>query len=337
MSVDRNNSIFNSSDEGESSLNPENSSPGVNSPNTQPKARIYTEEVAQDQAEVHLGVDLGRRLARLEVGNEFNKQKLHNVSQKANNNTEAIAVENARIDDLEAKVISLEARLTSEEKYGLEAKEKIGELELKLLKRDKEISELKEMLAKHKAGLAKQDERFDKLEAENCETRSQFVTLLDTCKTFNEELQSLKKMNFEIKKEFVKEETILKSATKSKDVAKIPLMSQRSNYFSQERVNQAYLPSQEQMNQIYNPNLYNSLNSLPAGPVFYPQVEDPTGLHFYPPGTEADMMYPCGSTHQSHGPDVNTDFSGYYYQWEKGQSLYYKRTFNICKSTIMNN
>jgi len=330
MSVDRNNSIFNSSDEGESSLNPENSSPGVNSPNTQPKARIYTEEVAQDQAEVHLGVDLGRRLARLEVGNEFNKQKLHNVSQKANNNTEAIAVENARIDDLEAKVISLEARLTSEEKYGLEAKEKIGELELKLLKRDKEISELKEMLAKHKAGLAKQDERFDKLEAENCETRSQFVTLLDTCKTFNEELQSLKKMNLEIKKEFVKEST-----TKSKAVSKVPLMSQRSNYFSEEQVNQVYVHKQEQINQIYNnPNQY---NSLPAGPVFYPRVEDPAGLHFYPPGTEADMMYHCGSTHQSHGLDVNPDFSGYYYQWEKGQSLYYKRTFNICKSTIMNN
>jgi len=320
MSVDRNNSIFNSSDEGESSLNPENSPPGVSSPNTQPKARIYPGEVSQDQAEIQLGMDLGRRLARLEVGNEFNKQQLHNVSQKANNNTEAIAVENGRIDDLEAKVISLEARLTSEEKYGLEAKEKIGKLELKLLKRDKEISELKEMLAKQKAELAKHDERFDKLEAENCETSSQFVTLLDTCKTFNEELQSLKKMNFEIKKEFFKEESL--TSAKLKDVTKVPLTSQRSNYISQElvnqtylpkqeRVNQTYLPSQEQMNQIYNPALY---NSLPAGPVFYPQVEDPAGLHFYPPGTEADMMYHCGSTHQSHGLDVNPDFSGYYYQ-----------------------
>jgi len=320
MSVDRNNSIFNSSDEGESSLNPENSPPGVRSPKPQPKAPIYPDEVAQDQAEVQLGVDLGRRLARLEVGNEFNKQQLHNVSQKVNNNTEAIAVENDRIDDLEAKVISLEARLTSEEKYGLEAKEKIGKLELKLLKRDKEISELKEMLAKQKAELAKHDERFDKLEAENCETSSQFVTLLDTCKTFNEELQSLKKMNFEIKKEFFKEESL--TSAKLKDVTKVPLTSQRSNYISQElvnqtylpkqeRVNQTYLPSQEQMNQIYNPALY---NSLPAGPVFYPQVEDPAGLHFYPPGTEADMMYHCGSTHQSHGLDVNPDFSGYYYQ-----------------------
>jgi len=159
----------------------------------------------QDELE-ELGLNLGRRLARLELGNKINKEKLEKIKERCRENEKTRAMENVRVDDLEGKLISMEARLASEEKQGFDAKEKIESLEKSLKIKDKEILELKAILLKADEKRVKEEEKLSKLEEGSGQLTKQFLVLLETCETFNDELQSLKKVNIELKKELKKKE-----------------------------------------------------------------------------------------------------------------------------------
>jgi len=239
MSINENDSIYNSSgNEGESEaiLSP-SSLPGLPSNSSRPLPDMISQSVISSQSkqnfgevdlvgqgsqesELELGLDLGRKLARLELGNELNKEQLGRIKQQCQINEESLVLENSRIDDLDGKVLTMEARLLSEEKQGFDAKEQTGNLEKNLKTNNKEILELREIIAKQITKQAKQEERFCRLEQANCELRSQFVILLETCETFNDELQSLKKMNFDLKKELEKKEN--STVPESKNTSPIP-------------------------------------------------------------------------------------------------------------------
>merc|ERR1719508_718912 len=137
---------------------------------------------SQDRDDLEeLGLNLGRRLARLELGNKINKEKLEKIKERCRENEKTRAMENVRVDDLEGKLISMEARLASEEKQGFDAKEKIESLEKSLKIKDKEILELKAILLKADEKRVKEEEKLSKLEEGSGQFTKQFLVLLETC------------------------------------------------------------------------------------------------------------------------------------------------------------
>merc|ERR1719509_536582 len=178
-------------------------------------------ELVSDDSE--LGIDLGRRLARLELGNELNKEQMEQIKKRCEIKEEMFVMGkplscHSRIDELEEKVVSMETRLSAQEKQGFDMKEKIESLEKNLKKKDNEITVLRDILANQMTERKKDEHRICKQEQASRQLSSQFLTLIDTCKTFNEDIQSLKKTNFEMKRELKKKE---RGATKPKN-ATIP-------------------------------------------------------------------------------------------------------------------
>jgi len=141
-----------------------------------------------------LGADLGRRLARLELGGKQTKEKLEKLEHRNEVVEEAITLEDAKIVDFDSKVISVETRLSSVERQGLKSEAKLAILERKFRSKEDECSQLKVKLEEH-------EKTVSKLGNENKTITAQFVTLLKTCESFQADLESLKKNNSELKNE----------------------------------------------------------------------------------------------------------------------------------------
>merc|ERR1711970_1218083 len=77
---------------------------------------------------------------------------------------------------------------------GFENQSKLENIEKKLQNKHEELTQLRDTMEK-------KDEKLFKLEKENNNILSQFVTLLQTCETFQQDLETLKKSNTELKTE----------------------------------------------------------------------------------------------------------------------------------------
>jgi len=141
-----------------------------------------------------LGADLGKRIAKLELQSKLNKHEMEKIAQRCQVAEEVLSLEDDKIEEVEKKLASVESKLAFTEKQGFE-----NETKLKNVERDLENKQNE--LALMRLALEKKDEQIFKMEKENKNTLSRFLTLLQTCETFQKDLETLKRSNADMKTE----------------------------------------------------------------------------------------------------------------------------------------
>jgi len=319
MSSIEQDSIYNSSNDGDGEASLPRPPPGFTPIRSSDESVLAR---SQDQDNVNeMGLDLGRRLARLELGNKLNKEQMEKIEKQCEIREETLVLENSRVNELKGKLISMEARLSSEEKQGFDIKEKVERLEKLLVMKDQESLELKKSLANEVGERAKLEGRLARLEQGNGQLTSQFITLLETCEKFNDELQLLKKMNVELKRELKKKEINEVNATE--DTQPTPSGCHPSKLkISSNDVLTPYRPDQLKVTRqpptvkvAQNQPTKNRMKINSTIHQFIPQ-----GVHgqdFIPPGVHAKEFIPPGVHIQDFIPP------NYFYSGPSGSTAFY--------------